>query len=181
MAEGKYKPCSFYVPERDTELMRFMQSQSNMSLSMRLLMKAFLASNRHQTDIDVGTMDLYDLIRSMRVDPELFEDVPRRTRPMRSISAIEAEELRAAASNTASAPGPGHASQDRAPVPEATHVPEPAPERQPAPEPVPAPVPRPESVREPVPAPVPDHVYAPGPAPADGDDLDPMAMMGEGY
>ena len=96
MADGKYKPCSFYVPERDTELIRFMAAQSNMSLSMRLLMKAFLASNRHETDIDVSLMDLGDLIRSMRVDPDLFEDVPRRIRPVRSISAIEAEQARAA-------------------------------------------------------------------------------------
>lgn len=96
MADGKCKACSFYVPERDVELMRFMASQSNMSLSMRLLMKAFLASNRHATDIDVSLMDLADLIRSMRVDPELFDDVPRNRRPARSISAIEAEEARAA-------------------------------------------------------------------------------------
>lgn len=93
--KGKYKPCSFYVPEKDLELMRFMAAQSNMSLSMRLLMKAFLASNRHQTDIDVSMMDLADLIRSMRVDPELFEDVPKRHRQPRSISAIEGEEIRA--------------------------------------------------------------------------------------
>ena len=93
--KGKYKPCSFYVPEKDLELMRFMAAQSNMSLSMRLLMKAFIASNRHETDIDVSMMDLGDLIRSMRVDPELFDDVPKRRRAPRSISAIEAEEIRA--------------------------------------------------------------------------------------
>lgn len=112
MADGKCKACSFYVPERDTELLRFMAAQSNMSLSMRLLMKAFLASNRHATDIDVSLMDLADLIRSMRVDPELFDDVPRNRRPARSISAIEAEEARAAEEAAAAAyagqiPAPG--------------------------------------------------------------------------
>lgn len=94
MANDKYKPCSFYIPVKDTDLVKFVSSQSNISLSMRLLMKAFIASNRGATDIDVSYMDLSDLIRSMRADPELFNDVPRKIRPMRSISAIEADEAR---------------------------------------------------------------------------------------
>lgn len=94
MANEKYKPCSFYIPVKDTDLVKFVSSQSNISLSMRLLMKAFIASNRGATDIDVSYMDLSDLIRSMRADPELFNDVPRKIRPMRSISAIEADEAR---------------------------------------------------------------------------------------
>lgn len=69
MADVRCKPFSFYVPEHDTELMRFMAYQSNMSLSMRLLMKAFLAANRHVTDIDISTVDLADLIKSVKVDP----------------------------------------------------------------------------------------------------------------
>ena len=181
MADGKYKPCSFYVPEKDTELLRFMAAQSNMSMSMRLLMKAFLASNRHETDIDVSTMDLADLVRSMRVDPELFEDVPRKRRPARSISAIEAEEARASRQVPEPAPVPAYAS---GPAPAAQHAPAPAPEPVPAsvPESVPAQEPAPAPVPKPVPAPSPapaPETAAPGPLPEDGDDLDPMSMMGE--
>lgn len=73
MADVKCKPFSFYVPEHDTDLMRFMAFQSNMSLSMRLLMKAFLAANRNNPEIDVSTMDLGDLIRSVKIDLSILD------------------------------------------------------------------------------------------------------------
>lgn len=209
MADGKCKACSFYVPERDVELMRFMASQSNMSLSMRLLMKAFLASNRHATDIDVSLMDLADLIRSMRVDPELFDDVPRNRRPARSISAIEAEEARAAEQaalerQAGQAPAPGRIERSepgfaRTGSGEASGYPGPVPgiRQEPdgygpdgqggsagtRPEQAPA-SPPPAQDQAPEPAPAagrPQPMGAPGPDTAGGDDLDPMSMMGEGF
>lgn len=72
MADGKFKPFSFYIPESDTQLLQFLAYQSNMSLSMRLLMKAFIAGNRGLVD-DISTMDLADLIRAVRVDPSVLE------------------------------------------------------------------------------------------------------------
>lgn len=200
MAEGKYKPCSFYVPERDTELMRFMASQSNMSLSMRLLMKAFLASNRHATDIDVSLMDLADLIRSMRVDPDLFEDVPRRVRPIRSISAVEAEEARAAAREeflaeqqalqaqprAADRSEPGFGQRSRIPQPAAGYADPPAANPpQPAPEPVRRADEPPAGAWPPEPPVQPGAAAKPAPQaqpPAQEiDDMDPASMMGEGF
>ena len=215
MDKGKYKPFSFYVPERDTELMGFIAAQSNMSLSMRLLMKAFIASNRHETDIDVGTMDLGDLIRGMRVDPELFDDVPRRVRPRRSISAIEAEEAMAAeaaarerAASMGQAPGQdlrsvpglsGYRQQPEAYPPQGRW--QAAGDAQPAGHEPPSGYGQPDGHGQPAgreapsgyaperDAPAPMSVppaQRPGPAPAPvppqgaDDELDPMAMMGEG-
>lgn len=218
MADGKYKPYSFYVPAQDAELMSFIASQSNMSLSMRLLMKAFIASNRHETDIDVSTMDLGDLIRSMRVDPALFDDVPRRTRPYRTISAIEAEDAAAAESaareraammgqapprDIRSQAGFGQQSHARpAPPAQDAYPPDRIPDQQGQAQAAPpvqdprqsAPAPdygqeRPVQEQAAVPAPAPVErqaaparpAYTPPAGQAADDDLDPMAMMGEGF
>lgn len=80
MADGKFICYSFYVHENDTQLQRFMDSQANLSLTVRLLMKAFLAGNGglDPETIDVGIMDLNALIQSMQVRPELAEPMRRR-------------------------------------------------------------------------------------------------------
>lgn len=61
MAQAKHRPFSFYVPEDDAQLMRFVKSQSNLSLSVRLLMKAFLSAYKDDLQ-DVAAADLSDLI-----------------------------------------------------------------------------------------------------------------------
>lgn len=80
MADGKFICYSFYVHENDTQLQRFMDSQANLSLTVRLLMKAFLAGNGglDPESIDVGIMDLNALIQSMQARPELAEPMRRR-------------------------------------------------------------------------------------------------------
>ncbi len=67
MAQSKHCPYSFYVPENDAQLMRFVKSQSNLSLSVRLLMKAFLSAYKGEMQ-DVAAADLSDLIRGVRLE-----------------------------------------------------------------------------------------------------------------
>ena len=67
MAQSKHCPYSFYVPENDAQLMRFVKSQSNLSLSVRLLMKAFLSAYKGEIQ-DVAAADLSDLIRGVRLE-----------------------------------------------------------------------------------------------------------------
>lgn len=77
MAQSKHCPYSFYVPENDAQLMRFVKSQSNLSLSVRLLMKAFLSAYKGEIQ-DVAAADLSDLISGVRLEniPGLQAAVP---------------------------------------------------------------------------------------------------------
>lgn len=137
MADGKFICYSFYVHENDMQLQRFMDSQANLSLTVRLLMKAFLAGNGglDPETIDVGIMDLNALIQSMQVKPELAEPMRRRgsrRESARTEPAVQKQDPAPAADVRSDA------------VPAAPAVPS-APERASAPAkaPVPAPAPAP--------------------------------------
>lgn len=67
MAQARHCPYSFYVPENDAQLMRFVKAQSNLSLSVRLLMKAFLSAYKGEIQ-DVAAADLSDLINGVRLE-----------------------------------------------------------------------------------------------------------------
>lgn len=69
MQDNKCCPYSFYVPAKDKQLCDFLESQSNLSMSIRLLLKAFIA-NYDQEYPDVTVMDLRELMESMVVNPE---------------------------------------------------------------------------------------------------------------
>lgn len=67
--DNKCCPYSFYVPAKDQALCDFLEAQSNLSMTIRLLLKAFLAN--YDTEYpDVTTMDLRELLNNMIVDPE---------------------------------------------------------------------------------------------------------------
>lgn len=153
MADSKFICYSFYVPENDTQLQGFIDAQMNLSLTMRLLMKAFLAGNGglDPESVDVGVMDLAALIRSMQVTPDLLE--PRQSRGSRR--GEPKTERRAAAEKK---PEPAAARQE-------------APARPPEQPKQPEPAARPEEPRE-EPAPAEDPMAMPG--------EDPMSMMGGG-
>lgn len=67
MADNKCCPYSFYVPVKDKALNEFIESQSNLSMSIRLLLKAFLG-NYEKEYPDITTMDLRELIDNMNID-----------------------------------------------------------------------------------------------------------------
>ena len=67
MADNKCCPYSFYVPVKDKALNDFIESQSNLSMSIRLLLKAFLG-NYEKEYPDITTMDLRELIDNMNID-----------------------------------------------------------------------------------------------------------------
>lgn len=62
--DNRPMPYSFYVPQDDRQCMRFIESQANLSLSVRLLIKAFMANNENVPQ-DVASMDLDRLLASM--------------------------------------------------------------------------------------------------------------------
>lgn len=67
MADNKCCPYSFYVPVKDKALNDFIEAQSNLSMSIRLLLKAFLG-NYEKEYPDITTMDLRELIDNMNID-----------------------------------------------------------------------------------------------------------------
>lgn len=69
MQDNKCCPYSFYVPVKDKALCDFLESQSNLSMSIRLLLKAFIA-NYNQDYPDITMMDLRELMESMSVSPD---------------------------------------------------------------------------------------------------------------
>lgn len=147
MADSKFFPYSFYVPERDDALLRFVEAQSNLSMSVRLLIKAFIAGNG-TPETDVTMMDLNQLIRSMRLDAGIFDPEPSRRGRPRKNAALPVQE--APAAPRAAGPEPGAEPEGPpAPTPEAAY--EPPEETRPAPEPVHG-QPAPEAPREPEPS-----------------------------
>lgn len=140
MADGKFICYSFYVHENDTQLQRFMDSQANLSLTVRLLMKAFLAGNGglDPETIDVGIMDLNALIQSMQVRPELAEPMRRRG------SRRESARMEPVAPKQDPAPAADVRSDAVPAAPAVPSAPERASAPAKAPAPAPAPVPAPE-------------------------------------
>lgn len=150
MADSKFFPYSFYVPERDDALLRFVEAQSNLSMSIRLLIKAFIAGNG-TPETDVTMMDLNQLIRSMRLDAGIFDPEPSRRGRPRKNAALPVQE--APAAPQAFGPEPGAEPEEQpAPAPEAAY--EPPEETRPVPASAPEPVheqPAPEAPQEPEP------------------------------
>ena len=65
MSDHKYYPYSFYVPIKDEALCKFIESQSNLSMSIRLLIKAFIANYGDNDEYpDITVMDLRELINA---------------------------------------------------------------------------------------------------------------------
>lgn len=69
MQDNKCCPYSFYVPAKDKALCQFIEAQSNLSMSIRLLLKAFIANYDGEYP-DVTVMDLRELMENMTVEPE---------------------------------------------------------------------------------------------------------------
>jgi len=74
-SDNKCCPYSFYVPAKDQALCDFLEAQSNLSMSIRLLIKAFMANYDIGGDDtteypDITTMDLRKLLDNTIVDPE---------------------------------------------------------------------------------------------------------------
>lgn len=134
MAEKRHCPYSFYIPENDTKLVQFVRAQTNLSFSVRLLMKAFMAAYKDEIQ-DVSTADLSDLIAAVRI-AELD------TKAAGPAAAPKNEEARSAAA--------GGTEVRTAPDEEAA---EPATARETAPAPEPEPEPEPETEHNAVPVP----------------------------
>ena len=88
MQDNKCCPYSFYVPVKDKALCDFLESQSNLSMSIRLLLKAFIA-NYNQDYPDITMMDLRELMESMSVSPD--EVLQNAVAEKRSASVIKSE------------------------------------------------------------------------------------------
>lgn len=68
MSDHKYYPYSFYVPIKDEALCKFIESQSNLSMSIRLLIKAFIANYGDNDEYpDITVMDLRELINAVGI------------------------------------------------------------------------------------------------------------------
>ena len=63
---------SLYISPKDEILNNFMNSQSNVSASIRMLVKAFVA-NYKQPDFDIQFMDLKDLLDNAVFDPSIIK------------------------------------------------------------------------------------------------------------
>lgn len=63
------KAYSFYIPAGDESLNKFIEAQSNLSSTIRLVLKAF-AENYSDRYPDVSTMDLKELVRNTDIDAD---------------------------------------------------------------------------------------------------------------
>lgn len=122
MAQARHCPYSFYVPENDAQLMRFVKAQSNLSLSVRLLMKAFLSAYKGEIQ-DVAAADLSDLINGVRL--ENLPDLQGKLQPVAAEKAgtartgerdIQREEIREPDAHSAGAEGNDTGAADRVPA-----------------------------------------------------------------
>lgn len=73
MAENA-KAYSFYIPAGDESLAGFIDAQSNLSMSIRLVLKAF-AENYADRYPDAATMDLKELVRNMDIGAEKLAEI----------------------------------------------------------------------------------------------------------
>jgi hypothetical protein len=65
---------SFYIPANDQPLCDFLEAQSNLSMSIRLLIKAFLA-NYSDTMPDVTIVDLKELLNNMQFKEGIVDNI----------------------------------------------------------------------------------------------------------
>ena len=70
------KRYCIYFPEQDKQLCDFLDSQSNVSLSVRLLIKGFL-SNYNDRYPDIAVMDLKELLQNSMIDDRSMIEVER--------------------------------------------------------------------------------------------------------
>lgn len=71
--DNKCCPYSFYVPANDQALCDFLEAQSNLSMSIRLLVKAFIANYGDEYP-DITIMDLRELLANMQINPEIMAE-----------------------------------------------------------------------------------------------------------
>ena len=76
MSNMNNKCCqySFYIPANDQSLCDFLEAQSNLSMSIRLLIKAFLA-NYGDTIPDVTIVDLKELLNNMQFKEGIIDNI----------------------------------------------------------------------------------------------------------
>lgn len=89
MTDNKCCPYSFYVPVKDKDLCSFIESQSNLSMSIRLLLKAFIANYKDDYP-DITTMDLKELINATNIETGL-DHTPVFKKPVESKPTVETE------------------------------------------------------------------------------------------
>ena len=98
MADNKFKSYSFYIPAGDKALESFVEAQSNLSMSIRLLLKGFMA-NCNGKHPDVPNMDLKELLEGMDISAEDLQEIrsgenirERRSRKAASAPASKGDE-----------------------------------------------------------------------------------------
>lgn len=91
MADNKCCPYSFYVPVKDKALNDFIEAQSNLSMTIRLLLKAFIG-NYDKEYPDVTMMDLRELMNSMKIDPEVITEMMMENKKVKTIKKPEAKQ-----------------------------------------------------------------------------------------
>ena len=73
MADYRCSAYSIYVPEKDAQLNGFLAAQSNVSMSVRLLLKCFLANCGSEYP-DLSIMDLRELMNLAAISPEQISE-----------------------------------------------------------------------------------------------------------
>ena len=88
MSNMNNKCCqySFYIPANDQPLCDFLEAQSNLSMSIRLLIKAFLA-NYGDTIPDVTIVDLKELLNNMQFKEGIMDNIMdyKNNKPKKSV------------------------------------------------------------------------------------------------
>lgn len=94
-ADNKCCPYSFYVPTNDQALCDFLEAQSNLSMSIRLLIKAFIANYGNEYP-DITIMDLKELLANMQVKPEVMaeKEAVKRNNTVKKTNLVENMELK---------------------------------------------------------------------------------------
>ena len=90
MADNRCSAYSFYVPLGDKALTDFVETQSNLSMTIRLLIKGFMYNCGDEYP-DVSVMDLKDLIAKANLTPELLAELAAKEKPRKSGKQIEIE------------------------------------------------------------------------------------------
>lgn len=80
MADNRCSAYSFYVPLGDKSLNDFVEAQSNLSMTIRLLIKGFIYNCGGEYP-DVSLMDLKDLIANASIDPERLAELAAQEKP----------------------------------------------------------------------------------------------------
>jgi len=94
MADNKCYSYSFYVPANDQKLCEFLEAQSNLSMSIRFVLKAFMANYGEDGIPDITTMDLKTLLNNMAITPETIEKMSVKKVEVKSVkSEVKKEKI----------------------------------------------------------------------------------------